>query len=432
MTSLGRYEIVEPIASGGMGTVFRGILRGAGGLERPVAIKRLHPRALGDDDAVKRFLREARLGAAVRHPNVAAILDADVDGEPFLVMELVEGRTLAAILRACSIEGRSIPLPVAGAILGDLLAGLEAVHVARDERGRPLGIVHRDVSPQNVLVGDDGIARLIDFGIARAVERTRETVTNAKGKLGYVAPEQLSGDVQRTTDLYAAAVVAWEILTGQNYAQRSDLLAGRFPFDAPARPPGTIRAELPGAVDAIVLRGLARTPEERWPDAAAMASALAPVLPRATAAEVRSWLDGRDLATTPGAVFGDDTPDAPTVLATPPRRRRRAVIVGVAVAVAVATLAVALALAAWRAPMTPAVATTSEPVAPPPPTLSDSPPPVPTVPTAIVSATLDEPAAPARRPTPTDHRARPRVDCSVPYVVLADGRKHYRAECLRR
>src|ERR1700722_14969633 len=215
----GRYALYAEIASGGMATVHLGRLMGTGGFSRTVAIKRLLPQLARDPDFVAMFMDEARVAARIRHPNVVPTLDVlAADGQLLLVMEYVHGESLGRLLRTLRAERKRVPPAIASAILCGALHGLTAAPEAKSSgEGEPLGIVHRDVSPQNVLVGVDGVARVLDFGIAKAAGRTQTTREgNVKGKFAYMAPEQMNGEaVGRATDVYAAAVCLWETLTGE-------------------------------------------------------------------------------------------------------------------------------------------------------------------------------------------------------------------------
>src|SRR5580658_8361717 len=184
---IGRYVLYDEIASGGMASVHIGRLLGPAGFSRTVAIKRLHAHYAKDPAFVAMFLDEARLAARVRHPNVVSTLDVETkNAEIFLVMDYIQGESLSKLLRAAREAGAPVPGAVASAILGGVLYGLDAAHDATDEGGRPLRIVHRDVSPQNVLVGVDGISRVVDFGVARAASKLSTTQSGQlKGKLAY-------------------------------------------------------------------------------------------------------------------------------------------------------------------------------------------------------------------------------------------------------
>src|SRR5579863_8618035 len=198
-----------------MATVHIGRLIGPVGFSRTVAIKRLHPQHAKEPDFVSMFLDEARLAARIRHPNVVPTLDVvATEGELFVVMDYVPGESLSRLAAATFAAGARFPLRAVVSIMAGSLHGLHAAHEAKSERGEPLGIVHRDVSPQNILVGIDGVARVLDFGVAKAAGRLHTTREGElKGKLAYMAPEQLeTGTLTRQSDVYAAAVVLWETL----------------------------------------------------------------------------------------------------------------------------------------------------------------------------------------------------------------------------
>src|SRR5262245_6179084 len=167
-----RYELIGEIASGGMATVFLARLGGVGGFQRFVAIKRLHPHLAGEQEFVEMFLDEARLAAGIHHPHVVPILEVGTsESGYYLVMEYVEGDTLARVVARAVSGGENVPRPILVRILLDALAGLHAAHELTDARGQAVGLVHRDVSPQNVLVGVDGSSRITDFGVARSLSR---------------------------------------------------------------------------------------------------------------------------------------------------------------------------------------------------------------------------------------------------------------------
>ena len=201
---IGRYLISEPIASGGMATVHFGALVGEAGFSRTVAVKRLLT-GVKDRDNVSGLLDEARLVSRIKHPNVVPTLDVVLaGGEILVVLDYVIGESLSRLQRTADRHDRGVPIDFATTICASMLHGLHAAHEAKTPRGKPLGIVHRDVSPQNVIVGVDGVARVLDFGIAKASERlSRSRQGEIKGKLAYMAPEQLRGVSDRRTDVYA-------------------------------------------------------------------------------------------------------------------------------------------------------------------------------------------------------------------------------------
>lgn len=296
---IGRYALFAEIAFGGMATVHLGRLAGTAGFSRTVAIKRLHPQFARDPEFVTMFLDEARLASRAQHPNVVATLDVVADvNEVYLVMEYVRGEALSKLWRNSNEFGRQIPADIATSIICDLLNGLHAAHEAKSETGEPLGIVHRDVSPQNVLVGRDGIARVLDFGVAKAAQRAQSTREGqVKGKLGYMSPEQLNGkSVDRRADIFAAGVIAWETLVGKRLFLGDDageiigkLLSGTIeaPNDVLLREG---KQKISQDVNDAVLKALARDPDERFPTARDFAIALEAAIVVAPPHKVGEWV----------------------------------------------------------------------------------------------------------------------------------------------
>jgi serine/threonine-protein kinase len=240
---VGRYAVFAPLASGGMATVHLGRLLGSVGFSRTVAIKRLHQKLVHDRSFVTMFLDEAKLVARIKHPSVVPTLDVVAEGgELFIVMEYVQGETLSRLLRVAHERSVMVPPRIASAIMSAVLHGLHAAHEARSEHGEALGIVHRDVSPQNIMVGADGVARVLDFGIARAFAREAPRKENGLvGKLAYMPPEQVDGlPLDRRTDVYAAAVVLWETLACKRLFRADDNaslleLITSSPIDPPSK-----------------------------------------------------------------------------------------------------------------------------------------------------------------------------------------------------
>lgn len=286
---VGRYMVHRRIAAGGMATVHLGRLLGVAGFSRTVAIKRLHDNYAHDPEFVAMLLDEARLASNIRHPNVVPTIDVVAENDELLVvMDYVEGDSLAHIHKLLQTKGQErFPINIASAILAHALHGLHAAHEARGKNGEPLGIVHRDVSPQNILVGVDGVARVLDFGIAKAASRASTTEDGQlKGKTAYMSPEQLShGSVDRRTDVWASAIILWELITGRR------LFLGDTPaqtmskvLSEPIDPPQRWNPEAPLDLCAIVMRGLERDPSARFATAEEMALAIEdamPVMPRA-------------------------------------------------------------------------------------------------------------------------------------------------------
>jgi len=292
---LGRYSLVVELASGGMATVHLGRMSGAAGFGRIVAIKRLHPHLARDPKFVSSFVDEARLVARVHHPNVVPVLDVVVqDGEVFLVLEYVQGESLGGLLRASGQAEKRIPVPISLAVILGALNGLHAAHEARDEQGQALQIVHRDVSPQNIIVGVDGVARVLDFGIAKAVKRLLETTREGrlKGKIPYMAPEHILSAATRQSDVYAAGVVLWEMLAGRRmFAIKNELELFQAVLTAEVPLPSAVNPAVPPEVDRIVARAIARSPKERFATAREMAEAVDACIDVASSMKVAQWVE---------------------------------------------------------------------------------------------------------------------------------------------
>lgn len=294
-TSVGRYVLFREIASGGMATVYLGRMAGPAGFSRVVAIKKMHELYAAEPELVSMFIDEASLAARIQHPNVAATLDVVAkQREIFIVMDYVHGESLATLLRAARKRHEPVPVGVAASILCGVLAGLHAAHTARGEGGEPLHIVHRDVSPQNILVGPEGLARVVDFGVAKAASRVEDGGNaDGRGKLGYTAPERLAKPptCDARADIFAVAVIAWEMLAGRRLFtgtdERSllaDVLAGPIPSLASVRP------DVSPALGKVLEKGLSRALDERWETAEAFARAIEEVVPVATARTVGAWV----------------------------------------------------------------------------------------------------------------------------------------------
>ncbi|MFT3769125.1 MAG: serine/threonine-protein kinase [Minicystis sp.] len=468
--TIGRYRLSKKIASGGMASVRLGRLVGEV-FSRVVAIKQMHPHLVNDPEFVAMFIDEARLSAHVHHPNVVATLDViSQDGELFVVMEYVHGETLASLLRTLRETGEAVPLPIAARIAYDMLSGLHAAHDAVGENGEPLGIVHRDVSPHNVIVGTDGVSRLIDFGIAKAVSRLQTTREGQiKGKLAYMAPEQLRSEaVDRRTDVYAAAVVLWELLTRKRlFLGDSDgETMGRL-LAAEVAPPSTVDPAIPVKLDAVVLRGLDRRPDHRFATAREMADALRAACDQAAAGEVAEWVErhvGDKLQSRAREIEADarvareaetvstvapnpdgrvrlDSAVAEVTVASPasvPRRRRRHDLVpwGALTAVVAVVIAGTATLLRARPPAAAATVTasasveTSASTSPPGAASAVDPPPPP--PPAVLPSTTPLVATSAIKPLPRNRPASPPLgaNCNPPYTVDAIGVRKYKRECV--
>jgi serine/threonine protein kinase len=274
---LDRYELLCPIASGGMATVWLARLRGKRGFEKLFAVKTIRTELVDDTRFQEMFLDEARIASGIQHPNVAQILDlGEQDNVLYLVMEWVDGESLTKIRKLVAKRGAVLPIGIALRVLADACAGLHAAHELKDDDGEALGIVHRDVSPQNILVSTSGVVKLIDFGIAKAQNRKQgETRTGVvKGKIQYLAPEQVKKErrMDRRLDIWALGGCLHELVTGKvPYGEDDDLeVIRKLMADEP--PPRA--AGIPEPVLAVIDRSLVLDPAARFPTAAAMQRAL--------------------------------------------------------------------------------------------------------------------------------------------------------------
>ena len=279
-----RYEALVKLASGGMATVWIGTARGALGFRQLVAIKKPHPHMLEQPGFRKELIAEARLASMIRHANVVDVRDVEEDGESIsLVMDYIEGASLGELLVAASRRAANsmynarIPPRVAVRIVRDACAGLHAAHELVDEKGRPVGLVHRDVSPQNILVGEDGIARVTDFGVAKFARKNMQSTSagSLKGKLAYMAPEYLRSEpIDRRFDVFATGIVLWEALTGQR-CFRGESEAETFRRILETTPPrvSSLLPEL-APLDDVVATALEKSVGARFQNAAAMGAAL--------------------------------------------------------------------------------------------------------------------------------------------------------------
>ncbi len=280
-----RYDLVAEIASGGMATVYLARLAGVGGFQRFVAIKRLHPHLAKEQEFVEMFLDEARLAAGIHHPNVVPILEVGASERGYyLVMEYIEGDTLARLLARAATTGGKIPPEISIRILLDMLHGLHAAHELKDEKGLATELVHRDVSPQNILVGMDGVSRITDFGVARAASRLSATrVGQLKGKIAYMAPEQAAGDtgVDRRADIFSAGIVLWEVLASRRLfkAENEAATLSRV-VSEPIPNLHELAPDIHAQISLVCMKALERDPDKRFGTCAQFAD----VLERATAA----------------------------------------------------------------------------------------------------------------------------------------------------
>lgn len=302
---IGRYILYGPIARGGMATVHFARLVGDDGFSRIVAAKRLHQQFTEDPDFLEMFRNEARIASRIHHPNVVPVLDLVQQGEEVvLVQEYVHGVPLDKLYRRAVHAEQRVAPNIVVAVMAGVLSGLHAAHETKDERGEHLGIVHRDVSPHNIVVGEDGVPHLLDFGIAKARSGAQATRNGLmKGKLTYMAPEQFRGEkITRKVDVYAAGVVMWELLTMRRlHAGRDDLeiLRAAMHTDAPRLSHvlasersqiGEQRWKEIMALEPIVAKMVASQPEERFATASEAMEALISALSPATPSAVAEWV----------------------------------------------------------------------------------------------------------------------------------------------
>ncbi|AKT37103.1 serine/threonine-protein kinase [Chondromyces crocatus] len=264
--TLGRYQLLVPIALGGMATVWAA--RTTGAFQKIVAVKLMRNELSDEDDFEQMFLDEASLVSQIRHPNVVEILDlGEEDRALYQVMEWVDGEPLHVVLRESRSRG-GIPLPILLRVMKQVCAGLHAAHELRGPDGALVGLVHRDVSPQNILVGYDGMVKVVDFGVAKAALNKQTTrVGSLKGRAPYMAPEQLRGEpIDRRTDIFALGILLYQLLTGKHPFQGDNEFETmrRITSGVPPTPPRSLVPALSSEVEAIVLRALASSPGDRF------------------------------------------------------------------------------------------------------------------------------------------------------------------------
>jgi eukaryotic-like serine/threonine-protein kinase len=482
-TLVDRYTLFGELASGGMGTVhFARMLED--GATRIVAAKRLHPHLRRDAAFSVMLLDEARLAMSVRHRNVVEVIDVvSTDDELLLVMEYVPGVSLKEALGAAPQDPR-VPIPIAVAIAIDVLHGLQAAHEATF-RGRPLELVHRDISPHNLMVDPCGVTKLTDFGVAKAVGRLRSTTDGRiKGKIAYMSPEQVAdGDVDARSDLYGVAVVLWEMLAGRRMFEAANEVAlfGLAMRGATRRVKDVAAPEIqvPPSLDAVIWRALSRDPRRRYPSARAFAAALAETGTAGSEQDVGAWVRGRagpilderarvvrSILSAPSETTGTGSHDrpAPALGTNMIRRRRRRITLPLGIGSMVIALGATLALTTCKAANIPSMATRSvmggataplatAPLLPPAAAPAPALPPLPATPLPSMAASTSSARspssaaqAPRRRPLPTLHDHGKdiaassvrvakvddtRTDCNPPYSVDDDGAKHFHRWCFR-
>jgi eukaryotic-like serine/threonine-protein kinase len=441
MERVGRYLLFDEFARGGMATVHLARLDGSVGFKRILAIKRLR-RDAADAELRASIRDEAQITSRIVHRNVVQLLDVIEDnGDVFLVMEYVHGLPLSALMKETRLHGETIPPKIATAIVADALDGLTAAHEATDTEGKPLEIVHRDMSPQNLLVDTSGVTRVLDFGIAKARVRVRQTAPGMlKGKVPYMAPEQIHGRATRSSDLFSTGLVLYEALSGERavgqFASKADALSAIL--RGQIRPLCQLCPQLPSDLVAIVDRSIARDPEQRFASARQMADALR-AWGTATPDEVACWVASlakdtldqrRELVR-----LAESSKESGVLVATLPRQRwLRLAAAGVAIVLALGAVGVRVL---WRRSR-PSPNSVAASLPPEPPNV---------VPTATKGAEAEmpsvEPPAPAsveafpvteKRPPPPPRPIGKRgrsvsKNCDPPFLLDKNGHKQFKPEC---
>jgi serine/threonine protein kinase len=297
---IGRYTLLERIASGGMAEIFRASTEGSDGVEKVVAVKRILPENARNTEFMGMFLNEARIAATLRHPNVIQAYDfGSENGSYYLAMEYLHGLDTRRIVQSLALAGKKLPLEIAIAAAIGICTGLQYVHEKRDKNDRELGLVHRDVSPQNIFLTTSGGVKLVDFGVAKAVHRVSDTLSGTiKGKVTYMSPEQVRAErLDRRSDLFSLSIVLWELTVGRRLFEgvsETMVMNAIDKLDAPA--PSQMAPRYPADLERIVMKGLARDRERRFQTADEMRAALEAfareqrldVSPRAVAMFVRA------------------------------------------------------------------------------------------------------------------------------------------------
>jgi serine/threonine protein kinase len=420
-TTFGKYQLIERLGRGGMAEVWKARLVGAGGFQRTLVVKRILPHLAEDEVFVKMFVAEARLSARLNHANIVQVFElGDVDGEYFLAMEYVRGRDVVGLMRAQILRGAP-DLGLAAYIGRETARALGYAHSLCDDEGHPLRLIHRDVSPSNVMLAVDGAVKLLDFGVAKALAEAGELRTQTgtlKGKFGYMAPEQVDGKpIDNRADLFAAGVVLHEMLTGRRlFKGEHDLATIAMVREAKVDPPSVFNKTVPPEMDAIVLKALARQPDDRYASGEALAEALDGVVHQLKWGPERARQFVRDLF--PGEPSGTKAEPVEVLPVTTGARKRRAaaskrksfVQVGGAIVAAAAVAGVGV----WfflRSPSPP-----PKPVAPPVLAVAPAPSPAPVAPPE-----QPKPVAAPEKPAPP-----PKIQLSVQTTpsaeVLIDGK----------
>lgn len=274
----GRYELLKRIAAGGMGEVYLARQAGLEGFEKLLVVKVLLPNLAEDSEFIAMFLDEARIAARLDHPNIGQIYDlGEVDGAYYIAMEYIRGDDVVRLWKQARLKNKPVPMALAARIAADAAAGLDYAHKATDANNQPLHLVHRDVSPQNILVTFDGGVKLIDFGVAKAAGRISHTTTGTiKGKYAYMSPEQITGaSIDHRSDVFALGVVLYEMLTSVRLFKRDTEVATLQAVTAcDIPPPASINPKIDPMLAGVLLKSLAQNRDDRYEDAQAFRMAL--------------------------------------------------------------------------------------------------------------------------------------------------------------
>ncbi len=277
-TQFGKYQLLKKIASGGMAEIHLAKQRGMEGFEKIVIIKMILPHLTGNQEFVQMFLDEARLAAKLTHPNIVQIFDLGrAAGTYFIAMEYIQGENLRAISKACRKQKQVIPLQHTVKAISQACEGLYHAHAKTDTMGNPLNVVHRDISPQNIMVSFEGLTKVVDFGIAKAATQYQETRSGVlKGKYAYMSPEQCTGrPVDARSDLFALGIVLWELATGTRlFKKSSELMILKEITEGVVTPPRQVNQQIPAELEAIILKALEKDPDKRFQDSLQMHLAL--------------------------------------------------------------------------------------------------------------------------------------------------------------
>ncbi len=294
----GRYQLIKKIAVGGMGEVWLARQKGLSGFEKLVVVKRLLPHLTAEQEFINMFFDEARIAALLNHPNIAQIYDlGEVNGEYYIAMEFVPGENLRTVAQRALEQKGGMPIALKCRVLADAAAALDFAHQAKSPSGAPLDLIHRDVSPQNIIVGFSGSVKLIDFGVAKAAGKITRTATGViKGKYAYMSPEQARGhDLDSRSDIFGLGIVFYEILASQRLFKRendTETLKAIVYGDVP--PPSTVLRGIPKQVDAIVMKALEKNRDDRYQTAGQMQLAIEEYLVRgrlpATSAHLAAYM----------------------------------------------------------------------------------------------------------------------------------------------